>query len=106
MVNYNDLKAIIADSKNWKAQHEAFGCHLAKSADAEYLSETASKMIAHCKAWIENWQNVQEGIKPELDVIRSKQLEATAEKFVGYSEDQLEALWGKIRQKKGLDPAA
>ena len=23
MVNYNDLKAIIADSKNWKAQHEA-----------------------------------------------------------------------------------
>lgn len=105
MVNYNDLKAIIADSKNWKAQHSAFGTHLANSADAEYLSETASKMIARCKTWIENWQTVQEGIKPELDEIRSKQLEATAEKFVGYSEDQLEALMAAIKQKKGLAQA-
>ena len=101
MVNYNDLKAIIADSKNWKAQHEAFGAHLAKSADAEYLSETASKMIARCNIWIANWQAVQEGIKPELDEIRTKQLEATAEKFVGYSEEQLNALMAAIKQKKG-----
>ena len=106
MANYDALKSIIEDSKNWKAQHEAFGCHLAKTADAEYLSETASKMIARCKVWIENWQSVQEGIKPELDEIRTKQLEATAEKFVGYSEDQLEALMAAIKQKKGLAPAA
>ena len=105
MANYEALKTIIEDSKNWKAQHGAFGCHLAKSANAEYLSETASKMIAHCKAWIENWQSVQEGIKPELDEIRNKQLEATAEKFVGYSDNQLEALMAAIKQKRGMAQA-
>lgn len=101
MANYDALKAIVSDSKNWKAQHEAFGTHLAKTAHAEYLSETASKMIANCKVWIENWQAIQEGVKPELDVIRSQQLEATAEKFIGYSEEQLEALMAVIKAKKG-----
>ena len=108
MVTFDNLKAIVADSKNWKAQHEAFGTHLANNAEADavYLSETACKMIANCKVWIENWQTIQEGIKPKLDEIRSKQLDATAEQFASYSEEQLEALWGKIMQKKGLDPAA
>ena len=35
MKTVKELKAIIADSKNWKAQHEAFGTHLPKAADAE-----------------------------------------------------------------------
>ena len=98
--SFEDLKAIITDSQNWKAQHEAFGTHFAKEASAQYLSETASKMIANCKVWLENWQTVQEGIKPELDEIRRKQLDATAEKFVDYSEEQLEALMAAIKQKK------
>ena len=98
--NYEDLKAIITDSQNWKAQHDAFGTHFAKDASAQYLSENASKMIANCKVWLENWQTVQEGIKPELDEIRRKQLDATAEKFVDYSEEQLEALMAAIKQKK------
>ncbi len=106
MKDFNELEAIIKDSKNWKAQHEAFGCHLAKAADAEYLSETASKMIARCKAWTENWKSVQEGIEPELREIRTKQLDATAEKFIGYSDEQLDALMTAIRQKKGEAPAA
>lgn len=106
MVTFDNLKAIVADSKNWKAQHEAFGTHLAQTANAEYLSETASKMIARCKVWIENWQTVQAGIEPELAEIRSKQLDATAEKFIGYSEEQLEALMAAIKQKKGEAPKA
>lgn len=94
------------DSTVWKTQHEYFGTHLANKPDVESLSETSAVMIAKCKLWITNWETVQEGIKPELDVIRTKQLDAIAEKYVGYSEEQLQALWGRIRQKKGLAPEA
>lgn len=59
-------------------------------------------MIARCQTWIENWQTELEGLKPELDTIRNKQLEATAEKFVGYTDEQLQALMAAIKQKQGL----
>lgn len=99
-MTFNELKSIYNDGKNWKAQHENFGCHLAKTANAEYLSETASKMIRNCQLWIENWKTIQEGIKPELDAIRNKRLEAQAERFVEYSDEQLQQLMAVIRQKK------
>lgn len=105
--SFNELMAIINDSKNWKAQHAAFGTHLAQKPTPEYLSEVASKMIPFLRECVENWETVQIGLEPQLAEIRNKQIEATAEKFVSYSEEQLLALMAAIRQKKGIiDPAA
>jgi len=99
--SFVELQAVI-NGNEWKAQHEAFGTHFAKDASAEYLSTVGNTMIARCQTWIENWQTELEGLKPELDTIRNKQLEATAEKFVGYTDEQLQALMAAIKQKQGL----
>lgn len=103
-MTFNELKAIANGTRD--AQHAAFGTHFAKNASVEDLSEKATVMIQKCKLWIQNWESIQDGIKPELDEIRSKQLQATAEKFVSYSEDQLEALYEKIKQLKGESSVA
>ena len=92
MKTVEELKAIIADSKNWKAQHEAFGTHLPKAADAEALSEVATKMIVRCNIWKAHWEIIQSDIKPELDRIREKNLTDKAKSFVDYDDEQ----WGRL----------
>lgn len=104
MNNFQSLKSTINSGRD--AQHAAFGTHFAKNASVEVLSEKAAVMIQKCKLWIQNWETIQDGIKPELDEIRSKQLKATAEKFVGYSEEQLAALLEQVKLLKGESSVA
>lgn len=103
-MNFQNLKAIANGTRD--AQHAAFGTHFAKNASVEVLNEKATVMIQNCKRWIENWETIQEGIKPELDEIRNKQLKATAEKFVGYSDEQLDALFEQVKLLKGESSVA
>lgn len=99
MANYADLKAVIANGKR-DAMHAQFGTHFTKGANPEELSEVANRMIARCKTWVDNWNEILKGIAPELEQIRIDKLEATAEKFIGYSEAQLQALVDAVKAKQ------
>jgi hypothetical protein len=99
MANYADLKVVIANGKR-DVMHAMFGTHFTKGANPEELSEVANRMIARCKTWAENWNEILNGIAPELDQIRTDKLEATAEKFIGYSEAQLQALVDAVKAKQ------
>lgn len=96
-----ELNAIIADSKNWKAQHEAFGTHLPKAADAEALSEVATKMIARCNIWKAHWELKLADLKPALDEIRTKNLTEKAKTFADYDDEQWEKLCAERARLRG-----
>lgn len=87
-----ELNKVANDSKNWKAQHEAFGTHLPRNADAEVLCGIAHKMIRACEAWIGNWTDVLNDRKEELDKIRNEQVVSKAKVFVDYDDEQ----WQKV----------
>ena len=84
----------------WKSQHECFGTHLANDPKVEYLSETATQMIAKCKLWITNWETIAEGLKPKLDEIRKEQLKTKADKFASYTPDQIDAFCAQLQLMK------
>lgn len=99
MANFDNLKAVIAAGKR-DEMHAKFGTHFSKGASLEELSLVANRMISRCEAWIENWNVIREGIKPDLEKIRTEKLEATAEKFLGYTDEQLEALVNAVKAKR------
>ena len=103
MANFVELKAVIEEGKR-DAMHASFGTHFQKAAKPEELSEVAHRMIARCKAWLENWDAVLQGIQPELEQIRNEKLDATAEKFIGYTEEQLNALVEAVKRKQQALP--
>ena len=97
-----ELNKIANDSKNWKAQHEAFGTHLPKNADAEVLCGIAHKMIRACEAWIGNWTDILGDRKEELDKIRGEQLASKAKVFADYDDDQWEKLCAERARLRGV----
>lgn len=100
-MNYNELSEIINKGNaksNWKEMHQLFGCHLANKSDANYLESKALEMIRRCSEWIANWKTVREGIKPELQAQREKNLDSKAKEFEGYSQEELDALMAKIQE--------
>ena len=105
MKNFADLKAVIASGKRDEL-HASFGTHFSKGADPEELSAIANRMLKRCELWKKHWNTILEGIDPDLQKIRSEKLDATAEKFVGYSDDQLQALVDAIKAKHGKKEAA
>lgn len=99
MKNFTDLMAVVANGKR-DEMHASFGTHFTKGANPEILSQVANKMIARCNEWVANWKTVQNGIEPELQKLRQDNLESTASKFVGYTDEQLEALVERIKAKR------
>ena len=88
------------DNTVWKSQHECFGTHLAENPSVESLAETATQSILRCKLWITNWETIAEGIKPELDEIRKKQLKANADKYANYTPEQIDAFCAQLQLMK------
>lgn len=104
MKNYQTLMTTIKSGRD--AQHAAFGTHFAKDIRVEDLSKKAAIMLKRCAVWAANWKEIQEGIKPELDEIRSKQLKATAEKFLDFSEEQMEAVMEEYKRLRSESSVA
>ena len=99
MKNFNELKSTIQEigsGKGCKSEtiHAMFGVpQLAKCFDVVKLNELATKMLADCKIWIENWTTIQEGLQVELMQIRKEELRTTAENLKGkFSPEELKAL--------------
>jgi len=88
------------DNTVWKTQHEYFGTHLAEKPGVESLAETSTQMIAKCKLWITNWEAIAEGIKPELDEIRRKQLKANAGKYASYTPELIDDFCAELQMMK------
>ena len=101
VTEFATLKEIISTPDNWKAQHAFLGTHLEQVPSAEYLSTTAAQIITRCKVWMANWEAIQQGIAPELEEIRKKNLKEAAAKFVGYTDEQLAALFAEVKAQKG-----
>ena len=101
MANFADLMALVANG-NRAAMHESFGTHFSKGASPEELSVVANKMKVRCEAWLQNWGEVLSGIEPQLKKLRAEKLDATAEKFVGYSPEELDALFAAVKAKQGI----
>lgn len=100
MAVYADLMAVVANG-NRAAMHDSFGTHFSKGASPEEISVVANKMKKRCEVWLQNWGEMLSGIEPELKKVRAEKLDATAEKFVGYSPEELDALVAAVKAKQG-----
>ena len=103
--NIGELNTVINNSKDWKAQHQAFGTHLPKSANAETLSGIATRMIAQCDLWKTHWGMILDDRKEELDRLRNEQVTAKAKAFVDYDDEQWERLCAERNRLRGVQPA-
>jgi hypothetical protein len=97
-----ELNEVINNSKDWKAQHAAFGTHLPKKAEATTLSSIAHKMLRNCELWKAHWQKVLDDRKAELDKLRGDQLASKAKTLAEYDDDQWEKLCKERARLRGL----
>lgn len=96
-----ELNTVINNSKDWKAQHAAFGTHLPKNADAESLSSIAHKMLRKCELWTAHWNIVLADRKAELDKLRGEQIASKAQSFAEYDDEQWEKLCAERARLRG-----
>ena len=99
VMEFDALKGLYSNPNTGRdAIQSAFCKTISLNPDVEYLHKKGKEIIKCCKIWIKNWETVLENIADEVSKRRSEKLDATAEKFTDYTEDQLQELVAAIKR--------